>query len=163
MTGIATPLETGPINDALISHAQRLGIFDSVNGHEPRRAPGYGITYSLWIQTIRPFAPRAGLAVTSLALIYNTRLQLPIPADADSLDAMDPHLSDATLAMLASLSADFTLDGLVDGNIDLLGATGVQFGLGAEAGYLEQDGTLYRVQMLTIPIICNNVLPQAPS
>ena len=76
---------------------------------------------------------------------------------------MDPHLSDATLAMLASLSADFTLDGLVDGNIDLLGATGVQFGLGAEAGYLEQDGTLYRVQMLTIPIICNNVLPQAPS
>lgn len=161
MSGIATPLETGPINDALISHAQRLGIFDSVNGHEPRRAPGNGLTWSLWIQTVRPFAPRSGLAVTSLALIYNSRLQLPIPADADSLDAMDPLLSDAAIAVMASLSADFTLDGLVDGNLDLMGATGVQFGLGAEAGYLEHDSTLFRVMTLTIPIVINDVLTQA--
>jgi hypothetical protein len=162
MSGIATPLETGPINDALISHAQRLGIFDSVNGHEPRRAPGHGLTWSLWIQTIRPFAPRSGLAATALALIYNTRLQIPIPGDAPSLDAMDPHLSDAAIAVMASLSADFTLDGLLDGNLDLLGQTGVQFGLGAEAGYVEHDGTLYRVMTLTIPIICNDIFEQAP-
>jgi len=163
MSSVATPLETGPINDALVSHAQRLGIFDSVNGHEPRSAPGTGLSWALWIQTVRPFAPRSGLAATSLALIYSSRLQIAIPKDTVSLDAMDPHLSDAAIAMLASLSADFELDGLLDGNIDLMGATGVQFGLGAEAGYIEQDGTLYRVMTLTIPIIVNDVLLQAAS
>lgn len=159
-TGIASPLDTGALNDALVSHAQRLGIFDSVNGHEPRRAPGTGLTYSLWIQTVRPFAPQSGLAASSAALIYNARIQLPIPADTSSLDAMDPRLSDAACALIGAMTADFTLDGLALPGIDLLGRTGAQFGLGGEAGYLDQDSTIFRVMVLTIPIVINDVFPQ---
>lgn len=160
-TGVVSPLDTGALNDALISHAQRLGIFDSVNGHEPRSAPGRGLTYSLWIQTLRPFAPHSGLAATAAAVIYNARLQLPVPSDTASADAMDPLLSDAAAALIAALSADFTLDGLALPGVDLLGRTGVQFGLGAEAGWMDQDSTIYRVMVLTIPIILNDIFPQA--
>lgn len=159
MSGIASPVDTGALSDALISHAQTLGIFDSVNGHEPRRAPGHGLTFSIWLQTVRPFAARSGLAVTSAALIYNARVYIPVPADWNGLEELDPHLSDATCALIASYSADFTLDGLVS-YVDLLGSTGVQFGLGGEAAYLEQDGTLYRVMTLVVPLVLMNVFTQ---
>ena len=163
-TGIASPLDTEALNDALISHAQALGIFDSVNGHEPRNAPGHGLTFSLWIQTLRPFAPQSGLAATAAAVVYNARIYLKMPGElpGHSLDDMDPRITDAAAAMIGSLSADFTLDGLALPGIDLLGRTGAQFGLGGEAGYLEQDRAIYRVMVLTIPIVLNDIFTQAP-
>lgn len=167
VSGIASPIDTSALNDALVSHAQALGIFDSVNGHEPRSAPGHGLTYSLWVQTLRPFAQQSGLAVTSAALIYNARIYMQMPlanpatARGYELDGVDPRLTDAAAALIASYSADFTLDGLVS-HVDLLGRTGVQFGLGAEAGYLEQDRILFRVLTLTIPLVLNDVFAQEP-
>lgn len=158
-TGIASPVDTAALQDALTSHAQALGIFDSVNGHEPRRAPGNGLAYATWFQRVRPFAPQSGLAVTSAAMIWNGRLYRPVPGDASMLNMMDPYLADAACALIASYSADFTLDGLVS-SVDLLGRTGVEFGLGAEMGYLEQDGTLFRVATMTLPLIINDVFEQ---
>jgi hypothetical protein len=43
--------------------------------------------------------------------------------------------------------------------VDLLGSAGAP--LSAQAGYLNQDGRLFRVMTLTLPIIVNDVWDQA--
>lgn len=150
-----TTITGADLFDNLISHAQRTGLFESVNGHEPKSAPGTGITASFWASTVTPVAQASGLAVTSLRIEISLRLQTNMMQQP--ADRIDPNLIDATNAMLSEYSTDFQLDSTVM-EIDLLGAYGTA--LGARFGYLNLDSTLYRAVVITIPVILDDNLKQ---
>ncbi len=148
-------LDSRAIQAALTSHAQRLGVFDRVTGHEPKNAAGQGLSAAFWVQEIRPVPRRSGLAVTSALLVFNCRLfsnALQEPADE-----IDPNLLDACDALMSAYSSDFDLD-IDDVELDLLGAHGQP--LAARAGYITLDKVFQRVLTLTIPMTINNAWTQ---
>lgn len=144
---------------AVESHAQQLGVFDAVNGHEPvsTTAPGNGITFAVWYQHIGPAPADSGLAATTGLVTMQARLYTP--ADQQPFDAIDPAMATAATLFMAALSADFDLGGLVR-SIDLLAGHGP--GLSSDAGYVTPpDNVLRRVITVTIPCIVNDLWPQA--
>lgn len=150
-------LNTAAILDAIVSHAQALGVFETVNAHESVNAPGHGLHAEVWAALIAPVPTGSGLASTSAQVVWNVRIRGS--ADAQPRDMIDPHMMDAVDVLLAAYSGDFTLGGLVR-NVDLLGQAGVA--LGARAGYLPQDGKTFRVYDITLPVVINNVWEQVP-
>jgi hypothetical protein len=148
-------LDGGALMTGVADHALRSGLFERVNGHEPKNAPGNGLTAAVWVDTIDPVALASGLAATAARVavmlrIYSSMLQEP-------QDAIDPNVVSAASALMASFSGDFDLGGQVR-NVDLLGQHGV--GLRAQAAYLEQDRKHYRVMTVTVPLIINDVWNQ---
>lgn len=148
-------LQIQQLLDACVSHAQSLGVFERVNGHEPKNPPGYGLSAAYWVQRITPVAAASGLASTSVRLELGARLYSP--ADTTDPDLIDPNLVDAADLLMAAYSGDFTLGGLVE-EVDLLGAYGDP--MDAEAGYLEQGGATYRVMTITVPLIVDDLWTQ---
>lgn len=148
-------LDVQGIVDAVQSHAAASGLFDRpVGTHEPLNPPGFGLTCAVWVQDLSA-VPSSGLAATSARLILNVRLYLPLTAEAD--DTIDPHLTAATDTLMAAYNGDFTLDGQVR-QVDILGIHGER--LAAKAGYLEQDGTVFRVFTIVLPLIVNDLWEQ---
>lgn len=136
--------------DAITSHASASGYFDSVNGHEPKSAPGDGLTYAVWVAEVGP-ARSSGLASTSARVVLTGRIYKPflsIPADS-----IDPDMINALDNLLEAYSGDFTLSANAR-HIDLQGSDGAP--LSARAGYQSIDRTVYRVIDITIPIIIND-------
>lgn len=140
----------------LTSHAQTLGLFERVNQHEPKNAPGNGLSYSIWVQSINPLPMASGLDKTTVRLefsgrIYTSMLMQPY-------DLIDPNMIKATDVLMAKYSGDFTLGGQAR-DVDLLGEHGTP--LSANAGYLNQDNKNFRVMTITLPIIVNDLWTQA--
>lgn len=152
-----TEAQITAILQALESHVAASGWFERVNRHEPKNAPGNGLTAAIWVQALRPVALASGLDATAALLLANIRLYSPMMAEPQ--DEIDPNLTGATSALVGSISGDFTLGGLIR-NVDLLGAHGTP--LSAEAGYLEQDRKLFRVYTITVPLVANDVWSQSP-
>lgn len=144
------------LTDALISHAGATGYFDRLNGHEPknRNAVGPGLTGALWLQALAP-VKASGLAATSGRLEYTLRIYTSMTAEPQ--DGIDPAVLAAADAMFAAYSGDFNLSGLIR-CVDLLGAHGAP--LGAQAGYLDLGGQLFRVFDITLPLIINDLWAQ---
>jgi hypothetical protein len=145
------------ILNAVQSHAQASGLFERVNGAEPANPPGNGLTAAVWADTIGPAPAGSGLAATTarftlMLRIYSNMLQ-------DPPDAIDPEILAAVDALMTAYAADFQLGGLVR-NVDLLGQTGPP--MAAQAGYVQQDGALYRVMTITLPVLVNDAWTQAP-
>lgn len=140
---------------ALTSHASALGIFDRVNKHEPKSAPGNGISCSIWCESISPATNQSGLASTSGRIVFFARVMTA--AFQEPQDGIDPAVMKAVDLLMTAYSADFELGGLIR-NVDLLGASGIP--LGARAGYLTQDSKVYRVMTITIPLIQNDCWDQ---
>lgn len=144
-----------PIFDAVQSHALACGWFERVNTHEPKNAPGHGLSAATWVQHIGPVPAGSGLAATSGLVVlwlrvYSGMLQEP-------RDAIDPNIARAVSVLIRRITADFTLGGALR-NVDLLGQTGRR--LEATAGYQEIDHKMFRVMTLTIPCIVDDVWPQ---
>lgn len=150
-------LGTKAILAAVQSHASRTGLFERVLGHEPKSAPGNGLSVAVWVQNLRPIPGGSGLASTTARLELSVRVYSNMLADPQ--DAIDTRLLDAVDALMAAYSGDFQLGGLIR-NVDLLGADGDP--LSCNAGYLEQDSKLYRVVVITLPLICNDLWEQVP-
>lgn len=148
--------------DVLQSHALSLGVFESVNGHEPLSPPNQGLTAAIWADYLGP-APGSGLAVTTGLLVMNVRLYRSMRSEPQ--DAIDPAMLQACWSLMAAYSADFTL-GIVDQNnesaayVDLLGITRSR--LEARAGYIDQENVTYRVMTITLPVILPDLWTQAP-
>lgn len=141
--------------DDVVSAAMTLAIFDTVNGFEPKSAPGNGITAAVWIQDIRPVGAASGLAATSGVVtlnirIYGSFLQQPP-------DAIDPNLMTAATTLLGTYTGMFTFDDSVR-NIDLLGTYGQS--MSAVAGYLTQDSKIFRIMTVTLPVVINDLWVQ---
>lgn len=150
-------MDIASILDQVISHAEATGLFDGgVNGHEPKSAPGNGMSCAVWAQRVAPLGLASGLSITTGLLtlnvrIYTSMLQQPY-------DAIDLAVVAAVDELLTEYSGDFTLSGNVR-NVDLLGAFSP--GLMAEAGYVNQDGKLMRIMTITLPIVINDLWPQS--
>lgn len=144
------------VTDRVVSHAMTLGVFERVNGHEPKSAPGNGTSCAIWVDSIGPITGRSGLSSTSALFVVNDRVYSSMTQEPQ--DAIDPNITKAVGTLINAYSGDFTLGGLVR-CVDLLGMSGRA--LGAQAGYLTQDGKLFRVMTVVVPIIINDVFDQA--
>jgi len=151
-------LDSVGIVDAVASHAQATGWFERVIKHEPKVAPGNGLSASIWSDRVEPVPLSSGLAATSARLTLSVRIAMNMLYEPQ--DDIDPKLlGGAVDALMNAYNGDFTLGGLVR-NVDLLGQ-GAQ-GLFAQAGYLEQDRKLFRVMTINLPLIINDVWSQSP-
>lgn len=144
-------LNTQAIVDAAQSHAMASGWFERVNGHEPKNAPGSGLSAAVWVQELRPSLRRSGLNRTSAVLTLNVRVYTSMLSEPQ--DAIDPTVMNAVDALMAAYSGDFNL-GDADRTVDLLGSEGVP--LSALAGYDQIDGKVYRIVTITLPVIVND-------
>lgn len=138
---------------ALESQARSLAVFDEVGTHAPVKPPetkGGGVSLSIELGPWVP-VPSSGLAMTSgrITFVYqlwSSLMQRP-------LAGIDPQVLGALAAVVAALSAGFTLDGLVR-NVDL-------FGMSAEPGYVADfEGKPFRVIRLDVPVIINDMFEQ---
>lgn len=143
------------ILDAVVSDAQLSGYFDKVNTHEPKRKPGSGLTAAVWVQSIDPIPLASGLASTSARIVFMLRIYSNMLKEPQ--DAIDPEVIKALSNLMRRYHDDFDFGGVIR-NIDLLGSYGVA--LAAQAGYLEIDGTNFRIMDLTVPCLVNDVWPQ---
>lgn len=142
--------------DALTSHASTTGIFDSVNGHEPKSVPGFGITYSVWVESIEP-ANSSGLSSTSAVVTFNGRIYMPFKMQPE--DSIDPNMVNALDLLLTAYAGDFTLGDRIR-NVDVRGQEGQP--LSSKSGYIEIDRAMFRVFDILIPCILNDVWQEAP-
>ena len=145
------------ILDAVVSDVQRSGYFDQVNEHEPRKKPGHGLTAAVWAESIRAVALTSGLASTSASVVFFIRLYKRLSQE-DQVDPIDRNMMKAASNLLRRYHDDFDFGGVIR-NVDILGGVTGQ-PIGAQAGYLEQDGAMYRVMTITLPCIVNDVWPQ---
>jgi hypothetical protein len=141
--------------NAVVSHAETLGMFARVNGHEPKNAPGLGVTLSFWLDRIRPITS-SGLNSTSALVVVNARLQSPMLAEPQ--DDIDPELTEGVSLLFNAYHQDLTLGGRVRA-IDVFGQQG--FRLEGRAGYIEQDRRQFRIFTLTVPLLVNDVWTQS--
>lgn len=144
------------LTDAVASHAGTTGEFDTVNTHEPKSKPGNGMTCSIWVSEIAPVSS-SGLNAVSGLVEMTMRVQTPFKQMPE--DQIDSLLMRATSALMASFAASFTLAGIVR-NVDLIGQHSQ--GQRAKAGYVNQDGTVYRLMDVSLPLIVNDLYPEVP-
>lgn len=142
--------------DVIVSHAMATGQFEIVNQYESKQAPGNGLTASVWVDRITP-VKTSGLANTSIRLdlmvrLYSSTLIQPY-------DDIDPNLTKALDVLLRAYASDLTLGGQVR-KIDLFGAYGAP--LDTRAGYLNIDGKEFRVFSINLPLVVDDLWPQAP-
>lgn len=146
-------LDFSSLLDAVVSHAKTIGVFENVVTHEPKSKPGTGVSASVWLNSITP--AKSGVRSTSLRVELSVRIYMTMLSDPE--DDIDLTLVNAVSALMDAYSGDFELGGLVR-SVDLLGASGTP--LSVNAGYLQQDSTLFRVLTVTLPLIVNDVHTQ---
>jgi hypothetical protein len=142
---------------AVVSGAQQLGIFENVIQHEPKNAPGTGLSCAVWVQRIRPSGRASGLAAVSGVVSMRARIYSNMLAEPQ--DGIDPDLLTAACRLIEAYSEGFTLGGTVR-NVDIFGAEGEP--LAAEAGYIQHDSRLFRVMEITLAIVINDLWAEAP-
>ncbi|HEY6926395.1 MAG TPA: hypothetical protein VI653_23120 [Steroidobacteraceae bacterium] len=143
------------LTNAMASHAAALGVFDMVNLHEPKSAPGNHITCAIWVQDMVPAS--SGLAATSFRITFNVRIYSPMLQEPQ--DAIDPEVLNAVDLLLTDYIGNFTLGGLLR-EVDIRGIDGNP--LRVDAGYLTQDGRTYRVMTISLPVVINDLYTEAP-
>lgn len=138
------------IYDALHSHAQSSGLFQSVQRHDPKSGLGAGqIACGIALREVT--TARSGLNATSARVNFD--LIMYGDADGEPADSIDPTLAEACDTMISRLVGDLTLGGAV-ANIDVQGSDGSA--LGVQAGYFEGDDNTYRVFTVSIGVIVND-------
>lgn len=156
MTTPSVRLNDAAINqvfDSVLSLAMASGRFDAVNQHEPKSAPGRGVTCAMWVQRIRPIRSSGMNAISGILLlsarIYQNFMSVPF-------DAIDPAVTAATTDFMGALSGDFDFGGAAGVRaLDILGTYGTT--LEAQAGYIEIDKKVYRVMTVNVPIIVDDM------
>lgn len=148
-------LDVTAILSGLTSHAKSLGLFEQVNTHEPKNAPGSGLRLAIWCDGIAPAEGRSGLDATSIVLTFNARIMTNMVQEPQ--DLIDPALLHAVDVLMTTYTGDFDLFGTV-AEVDLLGQFGD--GLSATAGYINYDQKLYRCMTLVIPLVVNDLWNQ---
>jgi hypothetical protein len=138
----------------LQTHAMELGLFETVNTHEAKNAPGAGVWCTIWVQRIRP-TRSSGLAITSGYVEFTCRIGASFMAQPE--DSIDPAVLTAASTLIGAYSGNITLGGTVR-MIDLLGIDGTP--LSALAGYVQIDRKVYRVMDITLPVIVNDMWAQ---
>lgn len=147
---------TNALFNGLTSHAQNLGVFERVYQHEPKSAPGRGLTYAVWFDSMRPVPAGSGLNAVSTLMLFKGYIYKDFVAKPE--DRIDPEIVAATAVLFGEYAGHFTLDGQVR-DVDLFGAHGQ--GLDGTAGYIAIDDKHYRVMQVTLPLIVNDLWTEA--
>ncbi len=142
--------------DAVASVALATGEFDTVNTHEPKAPPGSGMTCSIWTAEIAPVGS-SGLSAVSALIEMTARIQTE--ALQQPADQVDPDVMRTVGALMAAFGGGFTLGDTVR-EVDLLGQH--SSGLRARPGYVTQNGTVYRVFDVSVPVIVNDLYGEVP-
>jgi hypothetical protein len=145
------------VSSAVISVGRALGAFDKVNGHEPKNAPGRGLTLSYWLDRVRPCTRGNGLASTSANVVWLARVQLP--GTYDPADEVDPILGVSAGKLINAYAGNLTMGGAVLPGIDLRGIEGVK--LEGRYGYVTQEQKQFRMFDMTVPVLVNDVWSEA--
>ena len=140
--------------DAIASYGAASGFFDAVMLHEPKSAPGKGLSLAIFLAPVEPIQS-SGLAATSVRMVINAQLRCSMLREPQ--DDIDLDLLEAADALMTAISGDFDLGGSVRA-VDLLGQHGP--GLSAQTGYITHDGHMYRVIDVLIPCLVNDVWSQ---
>lgn len=156
------PLDILTIRDALVSHAMTLGVFDTVNAHQPDAIPGQGLHCAFEFDRMSP-ARSSGLSSTSMTVVFTASAYASLTQEpADDIDALVVGAADV---LLAAYVGDFTLGGLVR-MVDVRGSEqgggGSGAGLVARGGYARVADQDVRVVVITVPLIVNDIYPEAP-
>ncbi|MCK9929429.1 hypothetical protein MXD62_19970 [Frankia sp. Mgl5] len=150
------------IRDALISHLMVLGVFDTVSARAPDALPGTGVHGLVAFNRMVP-ARSSGLDATSMVPIFTVFVLVPL--EQEPADDIDIVLLEATDPILASLIGDFTLGGLVR-MVDVRGSEqsggGTGAGLTVQTGHMTFPDQRYRFAEITVPLIVNDIYPEAP-
>jgi len=142
--------------NALVSHAMAIGYFERVNTHEPKSAPGNGLYCAIWVDTIDPVTS-SGLAATSGRVAFHIRVYSNMLGEPQ--DDIDPNILGAVCGLLDDYTGQFELGGAGGTrNVDLLGQHGQA--LSAAAGYVNMDGRIYRVMVIVMPVLVNDLFEQ---
>ena len=141
--------------DAVVSHAMASGHYERVNQHEPENPPGHGLTCAVWADRVTALRS-SGLDSVSALVVFTVR---SMSLMFDPPDAIDPTMLAAVDSLCGAYAGDFTLGGILR-QVDLKGAHGQP--LDVRAGYLQQDGTKYRVMDIALPCIVNDLWTEAP-
>jgi hypothetical protein len=149
-------LDFASILNAVVTHAKSLGVFETVTTHEPKSAPGVGVSASIWVTAIDS-VKSSGLGVTSLRLELGVRIYKQMTSQPE--DEIDMSLVNALSALWDAYSGDFQLGGQVRG-VDLLGSDGAA--MSARAGYVQMDNAMFRTITIALPLIINDVHTQTP-
>lgn len=139
----------------VVSQAQALGVFDRVNAHEPKSAPGRGLSCSFTGLEFEALPQVSGLGATSGAVIFTARIFSSFLTKPE--DQIDPNLLAAACALIAAYSDGFTLGGTVMA-VDLLGISGQR--LSGKFAYVEQDSKMFRIFDLTVPVVVDAMFTQ---
>lgn len=150
-------LDMTGILDAVVSHALTLGLFETVNLHQPDNAPGNGLSCAITVAEVAPVPAASGLNRTTGRLALNVQVFTPIAQEP--ADDIEPIVIGAVDALMTAYSGHFTLGDRVR-NVDLLGAHGTP--LSASTGYVTIDDQTYRAAIITLPLIVNDLWSQAP-
>lgn len=148
-------LNIADVISQITSKIQSTGLFDRVNAHEPKNAPGNGLSAAVWVATVSPAIGQSGLAATTARVVFSIRVYSNMVQEPQ--DKIDENLIQALDVVFTSFSRDFDLGGNVR-DIDLLGHSGTP--LQAQAGYLDQDGKKFRTFVITLPVVINDVWTQ---
>ncbi len=140
--------------DAIASMALSLGFFDAVAQHEPKSAPGKGLSLFIFANDVTP-VPSSGLSSTSVRMTVNVQLRCSMTREPQ--DDIDLDLIEACDALCAEISGDFDLGASVR-TVDLLGQHGTA--LGGRFGYITHDGHMFRVLDITVPCLINDAWSQ---
>lgn len=140
--------------DVIASHGAASGFFDVVMMHEPKSAPGKGLSLSIFLAPIEPIQS-SGLSATSVLMTINAQLRCSMTREPQ--DDIDPDLLDAADVLMGAITNDFRLGGAVR-SVDLLRQHST--GLAGVPGYITHDGHMYRVIDVMIPCLVNDVWAQ---
>lgn len=149
--------EVNGLFDAIVSDLLALGVFDSVNQHEPKSTPQNGVTASVWIDRFTPVGRASGLSAVSGVVVFNMRIYTSMVSMP--FDYIDPNVATAAMTVMDTFSNDYTLGGMVR-NVDLLGMYGVP--LAWQAGYIEIDRKMFRQVTLSVPLVINDLFTMEP-
>lgn len=144
------------ILDVIVSHALSTGYFETVNQYESKQAPGNGITGAVWVDRVTP-VKTSGLANTSVRVELNFRLYGKTLLEPH--DDLDPNLITALDALMRAYCGDFEVGGQIR-HIDIFGAYGSP--LESRSGYINLDGSEFRVFSIRLPLIVDDLWTQSP-
>lgn len=143
------------ILDNVASHIMATGYFDTVLGYESKQSPSTGLNAALYVEDIRPIRT-SGLNNTSIRL--ELELRLYSSTYQEPYESIDSILVKATDAVFTAVIGDFDLGGEAR-HVDIFGAYGQPVRI--RSGYINLSGQEYRVFQVTVPIVVDDVWPQA--
>src|SRR6476620_3164062 len=91
---------------AVESDALKTGQLERWGRHEPKSAPGNGLSGAVWLGPVNP-ARSSGLAITSVVVVLTVRIYSPMLAEPQ--DAIDTNLANAVDALFTNYCGAFTL------------------------------------------------------